>query len=44
MEQRGKTIFRATLTGSIINAALIIMKFIAGIFGRIHGYIRGLRA
>ena len=26
MEQRGKTIFRATLTGSIINAALIIMK------------------
>ena len=42
MEQRGKTIFRATLTGSIINAALIIMK--AGIFGRINGYIRGLRA
>ncbi len=34
MEQREKKIYRVTLTGSLVNAALIALKFMAGIFGR----------
>lgn len=34
MEQRERTIFRVTLIGSIVNAALIILKFVAGVAGR----------
>lgn len=34
MEQREHTIFRVTLIGSIVNAALIILKFVAGVAGR----------
>lgn len=34
MEQREKIIFRTTVIGSIVNAALIVLKVIAGILGR----------
>lgn len=34
MQQREKEIYRVTLIGSVANAALIVLKFLAGIFGR----------
>lgn len=34
MEAREKKIYKVTLIGSLVNAALIILKFIAGIVGR----------
>lgn len=32
--EREKEIYRVTLTGTLVNALLILMKFLAGIFGR----------
>ncbi len=32
--EREKEIYRVTLTGTVVNALLILMKFLAGIFGR----------
>ncbi len=34
MEEREKKIYKVTLTGSAVNAALIVLKFIAGFLGR----------
>lgn len=34
MENREKTIYRVTIIGSVVNAALIVLKFVAGILGR----------
>lgn len=34
MEERNKTIYKVTIIGSIVNALLIVIKFIAGILGR----------
>ena len=34
MNQREKAIFQVTLIGSIVNAALIVLKLTAGILGR----------
>ena len=34
MEYREKEIYKVTLVGSIVNAVLIALKFVAGIFGR----------
>lgn len=34
MNSREKQIFRVTLTGSVVNAVLIVLKFVAGIVGR----------
>ena len=34
MDSREKKIYRVTLAGTAVNAALIILKFLAGVFGR----------
>lgn len=34
MNAREKKIYRVTLIGSAVNALLIVLKFIAGIFGK----------
>lgn len=34
MEERSKTIYRVTLIGTVVNAILIALKFVAGILGR----------
>ena len=34
MDSREKEIYKVTITGTIVNALLIALKFIAGVFGR----------
>lgn len=34
MEERNKTIYKVTLIGSVVNAVLIVIKFVAGFLGR----------
>lgn len=34
MDTREKEIYKVTLVGSVVNALLIVLKFLAGILGR----------